>query len=85
MKKNYNIIMALAYISTILAMLVGIYFVYVVLTNITSYAQTEGVLLTQIKSGIGDLVAGTIGVCLSFASTLFLFVTFNEQRKQFNE
>ena len=66
-------------------MLVGIYFVYVVLTNITSYAQTEGALLTQIKSGIGDLVAGTIGVCLSFASTLFLFVTFNEQRKQFNE
>ena len=85
MKKNYNIIMALAYISTILAMLVGIYFVYVVLTNITSYAQTEEALLTQIKSGIGDLAAGTIGVCLSFASTLFLFVTFNEQRKQFNE
>ena len=85
MKNNRNIIMTLAYISTILAILVGIYFIYIVITNIYSYAQTEEALLTQMKGGIGDLVAGTIGVFLSFASTLFLFVTFNEQRKQFNE
>lgn len=85
MKKNRNPILVLAYISTILAIIVGIYFIYVVSTSISSYKQTEEALLTQIKDGLGDLVAGTIGVCLSFASTIFLFATFIEQRKQFNE
>lgn len=40
-------------------------------------------LLAPLKANFGDIMAGTVGVLLSFASTLFLFITFKEQRKQF--
>lgn len=40
-------------------------------------------LLSPLKTNFGDVMAGTVGILLSFASTLFLFITFKEQRKQF--
>ena len=40
-------------------------------------------LLAPLKENFGDIMAGTVGILLSFASTLFLFITFKEQRKQF--
>lgn len=40
-------------------------------------------LLAPLKANFGDIMAGTVGILLSFASTLFLFITFKEQRKQF--
>lgn len=40
-------------------------------------------LLAPLKANFGDIIAGTVGILLSFASTLFLFITFKEQRKQF--
>lgn len=41
-------------------------------------------LLAPLKENFGDFMAGTVGILLSFASTLFLFITFKEQRKQFD-
>lgn len=41
-------------------------------------------LLAPLKANFGDIMAGTVGILLSFASTLFLFITFKEQRKQFD-
>ncbi len=77
--------MILACLSTILAFVVSIYFIYVVLMNVSSYSQAEKEIATQMKLGFGDLIAGTVGILLSFAATLFLFVTFKEQRKQFSD
>ena len=84
-KNRFNGIMVIAYIATILAVIVSFYFIIIAVMHISSYQQTEKVLFEQMKSSIGDLAAGTIGICLSFASTLFLFITFKEQRKQFIE
>lgn len=40
-------------------------------------------LFKPLNDNFGDMMAGTVGILLSFASTLFLFITFKEQRKQF--
>lgn len=42
-------------------------------------------LFEQLSSNIGDFMTGTIGVFFTLVSTIFLFVTFSLQRKQFNE
>lgn len=42
-------------------------------------------LIEQLSSNIGDFMTGTVGVFLTLVSTLFLFVTFSLQRKQFAE
>lgn len=41
-------------------------------------------LFEQLSSNIGDFMTGTVGVFLTLVSTLFLFVTFSLQRKQFS-
>ena len=84
-KNRFNGIMVVAYIVTILAVIVSLYFIIIAIMHISSYQQTENLLFEQMKSSIGDLAAGTIGICLTFASTLFLFITFKEQREQFAE
>lgn len=40
-------------------------------------------ILEQLSSNIGDFMWGTIGIFLTMISTVFLFVTFKLQRKQF--
>lgn len=42
-------------------------------------------LFEQLSSNIGDFMTGTVGIFLTLVSTLFLFVTFALQRKQFYE
>lgn len=64
MKKryNFNIIKILAYLSTLLAFAVSIWITIIVIKNISSYQQTEFAIIRQMKSGFGDLIAGTIGI-----------------------
>ena len=85
MKIKNNIIMILACLSTVLAFVASIYFIFIAMMNVPSYPQAEKEIVAQMKLGFGDLIAGTVGILLSFAATLFLFVTFKEQRKQFSE
>jgi len=47
------------------------------------YVGMFSFLLDPLKDNFGDMMTGTIGILLSFASTLFLFITFKEQRNQF--
>lgn len=47
------------------------------------YVGIFSFLLDPLKDNFGDMMTGTIGILLSFASTLFLFITFKEQRNQF--
>lgn len=57
-------------------------------TYLTLYfypTSLENNIRKEISSNIGDFVTGTIGILLAFISTIFLFVTFWFQRKQFTE
>lgn len=38
----------------------------------------------QLNKNIGDFLWGTLGIALTFTATVFLFVTFKEQRQQLN-
>ena len=40
---------------------------------------------TNLSTNIGDFSWGTIGILLTFISTLFMFLTFNFQQRQFKE
>lgn len=40
-------------------------------------------IIKELSNNIGDFSTGTIGILLSFVSTIFLFVTFSFQRNQF--
>ena len=39
---------------------------------------------SQLNKNIGDFLWGTLGIALTFTATVFLFVTFKEQRQQLN-
>ena len=39
-------------------------------------------IASQLHNNIGDFLWGTIGILLTFTTTLFLFITFREQREQ---
>lgn len=84
-KENKGFIYKIAWAFAIIAILLSIGYAVLVVINISSAASAEQALLSQMKNAIGDLIAGTVGVCLSFSTTLFLFITFREQRKQFDE
>lgn len=85
MKKSNYFLLTIAYILSIIAFVISIYFLYITCIKISTYQMVETEIFNQIKNSLGDLTTGTIGICLSFASTLFLFITFTEQRKQFIE
>lgn len=44
-----------------------------------------GSIKTNLSTNIGDFLWGTIGILLTFISTLFMFLTFNFQQRQFKE
>ena len=43
------------------------------------------VIATQLKCNIGDFLWGTLGIAFTFTTTIFLFITFKEQREQLKE
>ena len=48
------------------------------------YVGIFSFLLDPLKDNFGDMMTGTIGILLSFASTLFLFITFKESLTSLN-
>lgn len=43
------------------------------------------VIATQLRSNLGDFLWGTLGIAFTFTTTIFLFITFKEQREQLKE
>lgn len=82
-KCNYVLVAAWAFIGV--AVLAGIGLMLVGLAGCQTFDGFRSTLLSQMKGSLGDVLAGTLGVCLSFSATLFMVVTFKEQRKQFQE
>lgn len=54
---------------------------YIILYKINSELKQR--IFEQLSHNIGDFMSGTVGIFLTMISTLFLFVTFALQRKQF--
>ena len=47
-----------------------------------SWAFVSDNVYEQLSDNIGDFLWGTIGIIFTFTATLFLFITFREQREQ---
>lgn len=82
--KQKNYLLYIAYTLLGISVVVMLVFVYIVVSE-NSIDGIISMTKDAFKSNFGDTMTGTIGILLSFASTLFLFITFKEQRKQFVE
>lgn len=50
--------------------------------NDYSWCYIANNVFKQLSNNIGDFLWGTIGIVFTFTATIFLFITFNEQREQ---
>ena len=55
------------------------------LTLYFSNCELANIIAENLKHNFGDFSCGTIGIMLTFASTLLLYLTFNTQQKQFKD
>lgn len=86
-KKNSftNKLFILAIIALIFGITLSIYYVWVLYVNTQnpSYSTLNSFFEDQLKTNFGDFLSGTVGIVFTITTTLFLFVTFREQRSQF--
>lgn len=84
--QNNNLLYIIALIGLFIGIVLCVYFVYVVFSYKyqTSNEWIYNSVLKQIKNNFGDFLTGTVGVLFTLTTTLFLFITFREQRKQFD-
>lgn len=71
----------IAYFLLITAMIIIVAYVTLSLSD----SAVCGSIKTNLSTNIGDFSWGTIGILLTFISTLFMFLTFNFQQRQFKE
>ena len=50
--------------------------------DVSSWDFIDRNIASQLHNNIGDFLGGTLGILLTFTTTLFLFITFKEQREQ---
>lgn len=81
MTSDMKYIKFLAYVLPVAAF--SLIVVYATLALSDSYVCS--VIKENLTNNIGDFSWGTIGIFLTFASTLFMYFTFNFQQKQFKE
>lgn len=81
MISNMKYLKYIAYVLLITAIIT----IVVYLTLALSDSDVSDLIKTNLSSNIGDFSWGTIGILLTFISTLFMFLTFNFQQKQFKE
>ncbi|MCM1140487.1 MAG: putative phage abortive infection protein [Muribaculum sp.] len=85
-KRRFNLLLILAWACTIISAILIVYFSY-------QFCRKHNFDWLTIKESIikifedtpGDFLWGTIGILLTFTTSLLMFSTFREQRKQFNE
>lgn len=82
--KRTNFLIYVAYSLLISSVILIVVYAYVLYAD-KDFQGFPRILLSALKSNFGDVMSGTIGILLSLAATLFLFITFKEQRKQFND
>lgn len=85
MGRKFNWVLFAAWSFIVLAILAGGVLLYVGFAEKPTVDGVRTTLLSQMKGSLGDILAGTLGVCLSFSATLFMVFTFREQRNQHEE
>lgn len=85
MLRKFNYVLIAAWIFIVIAVLSGAGLMWIGIASCQTLDGFKSTLLLQMKGSLGDILAGSLGVCLSFSATLFMVVTFKEQRKQFQE
>lgn len=81
-----NKLYAIALGALIIGVLLCLYYLYVLCEDVDAIT-VDGVskfIAKQLKSNFGDFITGTVGVLFTLTTTFFLFITFREQRKQFD-
>ena len=66
-----------------LAFILAIIAIVIMTVFITLYMSDTGLqkaIVEELSQNLGDFMCGTIGILLSFVSTLFLFLSFNSRR-----
>lgn len=71
----------LAYILFYIVIIAITSYVTICMTNTTIYEK----IIYNLSTNIGDFLWGTIGIVLTFISTVFLFLTFKFQQSQYKE
>jgi hypothetical protein len=75
-----------AKVSIAIGVILGAFYGYIVFRKWQSYDFSwdfiNNNINKQLSENIGDLLWGTIGIIFTFTTTLFLFITFKEQREQ---
>lgn len=71
----------LAYILFYIVIIAITSYVTICMTNTTIYEK----IISNLSNNIGDFLWGTIGIVLTFISTVFLFLTFKFQQSQYKE
>ena len=51
--------------------------------GISQKVFSNSYFVEQLKNNLGSFISGTIGILFTITATIFLFITFREQRKQF--
>lgn len=91
MKRNIVTILCLivAAIGLILAVIFGVIDIIVFFSNWSKndfgWNFISRNIVHQFNTNMGDYLWGTIGILLTFTATVFLFITFKEQRNQLKE
>ena len=81
MISNMKYLKYIAYILLITAMIIIVAYITLSLSDSAVCVSIK----TNLSTNIGDFLWGTIGILLTFISTLFMFLTFNFQQRQFKE
>lgn len=82
---NFRCLTILAYISLGAGLVMLTYFVVLCLikTSDLSFCHANEFFFKNLKENPGEFIGGTVGTLFTLTATFFLFITFKEQRKQF--
>lgn len=83
--KNHKMLTCIAYFSMYLGIILMFVYIIIYVGKASELSMTSlcDFIYNQIISNTGEFVGGTIGVIFTLTATLFLFITFKEQRLQF--
>lgn len=83
--RRFNILQWCAYISLGigLAMLIVLLVVCITIPDTISWEKLFSFLFKSLKENPGEFIGGTVGTLFTLTATIFLFITFKEQRLQF--
>lgn len=84
--KSLGLLTCLAWVGFIVSLVLIISYTIIICSNKgwNIFSWFCAAVELQFNKNIGDFIWGTLGITLTFTATVFLFVTFKEQRQQLN-